>query len=94
MGVILLFWQELESRGGFTLLQHCLMSLCTEYGDEFLERMHTAQFRAFEDPALNSAHQALFIKKIVGTDINSYQIISEIENHATKFRLSYPAIVS
>jgi len=27
MGVILLFWQELESRIGFTILQHCLMSL-------------------------------------------------------------------
>jgi hypothetical protein len=37
-----------------------------------------------------SARQALFIKKIVGTNINSYQIISEIESYATK--LGYPIL--
>ncbi len=52
--------------------------------------MPTALFRAFEDPALTSTHQALFIKKIVGTDINSYQVISEIESYATK--LGYPIL--
>ena len=52
--------------------------------------MRTALFRAFEGPALTSVHQALFIKKVVGTDINSYQIISEIESHATK--LGYPIL--
>ncbi len=58
--------------------------------DEFLERMRTALFRAFEDPALTSARQALFTKKTMGIDINSYQIISEIESYATK--LGYPIL--
>ena len=52
--------------------------------------MRTVLFRAFEDPALTSARQTLFIKKIVGTDINSSQIISEIESYATK--LGYPIL--
>ena len=52
MGVILLFWQELESRDGLTILQHRLMSLVLNIRDEFLDRMRTTLFRAFEDPAL------------------------------------------
>jgi hypothetical protein len=52
--------------------------------------MRIALFRAFQDPVLTSARQALFRKKMVGTNINSYQIISEIESYATKF--GYPIL--
>lgn len=62
----------------------------SEYGDQFFERMRTALSRAFEDPALSSARQALFIKKIKWTDITSYQKISEIEIYAAD--LGYPVL--
>lgn len=54
----------------------------TEYGHQFFQRMRTALLRAFEDPTLTTARQALFIKKIEWTDISSYQKISEIEKYA------------
>jgi len=73
MGAILLFWQELESRGGFTILQQCLMS--------FVLNMK-----------MNSSSECVLLcfELSKTPDINSYQIISEIESYATK--LGYPIL--
>jgi len=62
----------------------------TEYGNTFAERIRTALLRAFEDSALASARQALFLKKIKPADINLYLKISEIEDYAAN--LGYPVL--
>jgi len=62
----------------------------TGYGNNFIEQVRTALMRAFEDPTLTQARQALFIKKINWIDVNSYQKISEIENYAAN--LGYPVL--
>ena len=62
----------------------------TEYGEQFFARMRNALMRAFEDPALTSARQALFIKKIKWIDVDWYRKISEIEVYAAK--LGYPVL--
>jgi ABC-type phosphate/phosphonate transport system substrate-binding protein len=60
------------------------------YGNSLVERFRTALFRAFGDPALTSARQALFIKEIEWVDIDRYHKISEIEDNAA--RLGYPVL--
>jgi ABC-type phosphate/phosphonate transport system substrate-binding protein len=62
----------------------------SDYGDSLVERFRTALFRAFADPALTSARQALFIKEIEWVDIDRYHKISEIEDNAA--RLGYPVL--
>jgi ABC-type phosphate/phosphonate transport system substrate-binding protein len=62
----------------------------TKYGANLAERMRTALLRAFEDPALTPARQALFLKKIKWANIASYQKISEIEDYAAN--LGYPIL--
>ena len=62
----------------------------TEYGNNMAERMRTALLRAFEDPAITSARQALFLKRIKEADIDAYQKISEIEKYAAN--VGYPVL--
>lgn len=62
----------------------------SNFSDNLIERFRTALFRAFGDPALTSARQALFIKEIEWVDIDSYRKISEIEDSAA--RLGYPIL--
>ena len=61
-----------------------------EYGYNLVGRIRTALLRAFDDPALTPARQALFLKKIEWADIASYSKISTIENYAVK--LGYPVL--
>ncbi|MCZ6723523.1 MAG: PhnD/SsuA/transferrin family substrate-binding protein [Gammaproteobacteria bacterium] len=62
----------------------------SEYGDSLAERFRTALFRAFEDPTLTSARQALFLKQIELVDLTWYHKISEIEEYATN--IGYPVL--
>ena len=62
----------------------------TEYGNTFAERIRTALLRAFEDSALTSSRQTLFLKKIKPADINLYLKISKIEDYAAN--LGYPVL--
>ena len=61
-----------------------------EYGFSLVGRIRTALLRAFDDPALTPARQALFLKKIEWADIASYSKISAIEDYAIK--LGYPVL--
>jgi ABC-type phosphate/phosphonate transport system substrate-binding protein len=61
-----------------------------DYGDTIAERMRTALLRAFEDPAITSARQALLLKKIKCADITAYHKISRIEAYAAD--LGYPVL--
>ncbi len=62
----------------------------TDYGSTMVERIRTALLKAFEDPVITSARQALFLKKIKWVDAATYQKMSDIEEYATN--LGYPVL--
>ena len=60
------------------------------HGNSLIERIRTALLRAFDDPNLIPAREALFLKKIEWADIGCYSKISEIEEYAAS--LGYPVL--
>ena len=63
---------------------------CTSRGDQTVARMRTAVARAFADPNLRGARQALFLKDIENIPLSAYGRITAFQDFAV--RHGYPAL--
>ena len=63
---------------------------CTSRGDQTVARMRTAVARAFADPNLRGARQALFLKDIENLPLSAYGRITAFQDFAV--RHGYPAL--